>query len=176
MNRARQNQFLSPKELKEKERRRQEESKKALQAKGRLCSTLARVARRPLKTSVRFQDLAVVQEVRRMTDNQFRQMMAAAYAVLDKTNKYIFLSNINKIVEEDKDRIFVAVTVKEGIMSAPMAKRALKQQAGKVAARWSRRKKQVFINLTTMTKASNSINSMLDSTAKWGKRHERDSL
>ena len=131
MDRARQEQEMTKEERMDKTKRRKENEKPALQGRGRLCCTTARVARRPLKMTSRFQDLCVVQELRRMNDVQFNQLMEARYAVLDKVNKSIFLSNIKKIVENDPNRIFVAMSVRAAVVSAPNAKRIVTKQVSK---------------------------------------------
>ncbi len=64
------------------------------QAKSRALQLVARIARRPLLTGGRSEDLRVVREVRGLNVDQIRQVIKCGRTVLDMVHCSIFLSNL----------------------------------------------------------------------------------
>ena len=152
--RARQGQDVTAEERTQEKKRKRQEMERAMNARRNMCSTLARVARGPFKTHALCQDLANVQEVRGMNDGQFGHLMQAAYAVLDKVNKNIFLGNLTEVVERDDKKVLIAIKTKGSIMSAPTARRTMDKHVERMVKRGSRRRREVYVDLAMMPRAT----------------------
>jgi hypothetical protein len=173
MDKARREENLSVEQRGAEDRRKRAGEVAALQAKGKTCAILARVARRPLREGSRFQDLKVVQDVLALPQGQFEQLVRAGFNVLDKTNKSIFAANMLKITRKHRRFVFLQHKVKNVMVNAPGAKQEVRRAAGQLCKRWSRRRRWVFIHLSLVPKGGISVVDKLDNTTEWGKKKKK---
>ena len=161
---------MTTEERKRKEAEKKKTAKETLKSRGRTMMLVARLARRPLTKSPRFDELRVIRELRSLDSRRLEQVIKCGHSVLDKVSKSISYANVKLGMAHAPGGVFTKLMVRESFMGAPGGKEFVRKEANRMSHGWSRKGVSCFILVQLMSKAGQSINSSFNSTGEWGRK------